>query len=441
MYDPLVDTQPGPNASYPPSYWAAQGMPNWPARSALPATADVIIIGAGYTGLNAAYELASRYQQDVVVVEANELAWGCSGRNAGFVMPATGRRSYQQWLKLTDLPTTQAIHAEQQLGISRVRQLIAAANRDCQQQTGGYLKLTHAPAPVQALTKQFELLQRLGDSAQLLTDREEIASFIQSPIARAALHYPQSFAVNPMQLAAATAELAQAAGAKLVTNACVNDWQSTTDGHQLSTSAGTIRASKVIIASNGYTPNHLHPKIHGRALPVLSSIIVTQPLTPSQLSATGLSAKYQFMDTRALKYYFRLLPDGRLLFGGRGAIKGKDAQHPRYAGHLRQALLQTFPALAELSVDYFWSGWISVALDDYPRIYEVAPNVYTSMGYCGAGVSFSSLAGQRLAELSMGKTLPALPFYQSGLPKFPLPGLRRLGQWLFYQWAQRTERM
>src|SRR5690606_31882652 len=126
-----------------------------------------------------------------------------------------------------------------------------------------------------------------------------------------------------------------------------------------------------------------------------------------------------------------------LLFGGRGAIRGVDADKPRYTRHLLAALAQTFPALQALSSeppDYCWSGWVSVALDDYPRIYSPAAGIYTSMGYCGAGVTFTQLAGQRVAQLAMGETLPNLPFYNSALPKFPLPQLRRLGQWLYYQY-------
>lgn len=114
------------------------------------------------------------------------------------------------------------------------------------------------------------------------------------------------------------------------------------------------------------------------------------------------------MDTRILKYYFRLLPDNRLLFGGRGAIQGKSAEKPIYAKRLLQALHQTFPQLREVNKwEHFWSGWVSVSLDDYPRVGKVKDNIYASMGYCGAGVGFTALAGQRLAEAAMKKTCPS----------------------------------
>lgn len=436
MYDPLTDSQLGPHDSYPPSYWATQGMPAWPARSALPSRADIVVIGGGYAGLNAAYALANTYQLDVVVLEANQLAWGCSGRNAGFVMPSTGRLGYQAWLHKYGWDTTQAIHQEQHLALRHVQALIDNSAHPCAVENGGYIKLAHNLKALQQLSKQHELLQRLGDEAQLYDVEALQQRFIQTPIASGALHFPQSFAVNPIQLAAVVAHAAADAGAKLVTQAPVQNWETLPTGHLLHTPQGSITAKQVILATNGYTPNHLHPAIHGRSLPVLSSIVVTRPLSASEQRAMGLTSAHQFMDTRALKYYFRLLPDGRLLFGGRGAIHGKDAEHPRYAEHLRQAMIKTFPVLSEVSLDYFWSGWVSVALDDYPRVYEAAENIYASMGYCGAGVAFSSLAGKRLAQLAVGEHLPALPFYQSALPKFPFARARRLGQWLYYLYAR-----
>src|SRR5690606_24038098 len=114
--------------------------------------------------------------------------------------------------------------------------------------------------------------------------------------------------------------------------------------HQLLTAKGNILAKKVIVATNGYTPNHLHPAIHGRSLPVLSSVLVSRPLTADERTAIGVAPHELVMDTRTLKYYFRLLPDGRLLFGGRGAIRGKDAHKERYQRHLLRAMADTFPA-------------------------------------------------------------------------------------------------
>lgn len=438
MYDPLHDKSPGPHQPYPNSYWHAHSQVQWPQLSAqLPERADVVVIGGGYTGLNAALELAETYQQQVVLVEANQLGWGCSTRNAGFAMPGTGRLGYATWQKRLGTDTAQAIQNEYQLAFARLERHRQACPQGLAAQFGGYLKIAHRPSAVAALQQQYQALCAYEPNTQWL-DSEAIRARVNSPQAFAAIHFPQSFGLNPLLLLSSVARQASAAGVQLIEQAPVTAWQTERDGqHLLTTAAGQIRAPKVILATNGYTPNHLHPSVHGRSLPVLSSVLVTRVLTAAERQAIGLSPQELVMDTRNLKYYFRLLPDGRLLFGGRGAIRGVDAEKPRFTQDLLQALVQTFPPLKALSTEqpaYSWSGWVAVALDDYPRIYSPAAGIYTSMGYCGAGVTFTQLAGQRVAQLAMGESLPALPFYQSGLPKFPLPRLRRLGQWLYYQY-------
>jgi glycine/D-amino acid oxidase-like deaminating enzyme len=143
------------------------------------------------------------------------------------------------------------------------------------------------------------------------------------------------------------------------------------------------------------------------------------------------------MDTRALKYYYRKLPDNRILFGGRGAITGKSAEDPYYANRLLSVLKTSFPALGSLTIDYAWSGWICMALDDLPHIYQNHENnVFYAMGYCGSGVSFSVQAGKRLAEKVAGKSVPNLPLYQKPLPKFPFAPLRRVGQWGYFHYGK-----
>ncbi|SDB18752.1 Glycine/D-amino acid oxidase [Pseudidiomarina indica] len=440
MYDPLYHVAPGPQAAPAPSYWHAHTQPLWPSTSAiLPATAEVVVIGAGYTGLNAALELAERYQQEVVVVEANDLGWGCSTRNAGFAMPGTGRLGYSHWQTKYGEAVAQAIQHEYQAAFARLERHQQACPEQLQAQLGGYLKIAHHPRTVAELYRQYERLVHYEPATSWL-NQADIQTRVRSPNAYAAIHYPQSFGLNPLLLLASIARQAAAANVQLVTHATVTDWQTMPGGaypHHLQTSRGGIQAAKVIIATNGYTPNQLHASVHGRTLPILSSVLVTRPLTALEQQSIALSPRELVMDTRTLKYYFRLLPDGRLLFGGRGAVRGKDAEHSRYADRLLRALVATFPTLQDLLLEppaYFWSGWVAAAFDNYPRVYQPADGVFTSMGYCGAGVTFAQLAGQRVAQLAMGEPLPALPFYQTPLPRFPLPRLRRIAQRLYYGW-------
>ncbi|WP_233143798.1 NAD(P)/FAD-dependent oxidoreductase [Colwellia chukchiensis] len=179
----------------------------------------------------------------------------------------------------------------------------------------------------------------------------------------------------------------------------VTDWQTDANKQVLHTPNGIVRADKVVIATNGYTPKNFHHLTTDRTLPVLSQIIVTEPLTPEQLAACNFLTANVVMDTRALKYYYRKLPDNRILFGGRGAITGKSADDPYYAQRLLSVLKTSFPALAGLNYSYARSGWICMALDDLPHIHQnQQQSVFYSMGYCGSGVSFSVQAGKRLAE-------------------------------------------
>ena len=187
---------------------------------------------------------------------------------------------------------------------------------------------------------------------------------------------------------------------------------------------------------------NFHPGISSRTLPVLSQIIVTEPLTDAQLAACNFLTSHVVMDTRALKYYYRKLPDNRLLFGGRGAITGQGADDPYFARRLLEVLKLSFQALHCIKYDYSWSGWICMTLDDIPHLAQADEkgNVLYSMGYCGSGLTFSVQAGKRLAERLMGVPLPQIPLYQSALPKFPLPALRRLGQWGYFHYGMVKDR-
>ena len=147
------------------------------------------------------------------------------------------------------------------------------------------------------------------------------------------------------------------------------------------------------------------------------------------------------MDTRALKYYYRKLPDNRILFGGRGAITGKNAADPYYAKRLLAVLKTSFPVLDNLRYDYAWSGWLSMSLDDMPHVYQnEQKNIFYAMGYCGSGVSFSVQAGKRLAEKAAGVSVPNLPIYQTPLATFPFAPLRRVGQWGYFQYGKVKDR-
>ena len=199
-----------------------------------------------------------------------------------------------------------------------------------------------------------------------------------------------------------------------------------------------ISCHRVVLTSNAYSLKGLLPGITEKQFPVLSSVMVTSPITASE--AAGWKQHLMAMDTRSLKYYFRILPDNRILFGGRGAITGKDANTKESQIRLKRSFEQYFPALANLTTEYFWSGWISVSADNMPHVMESKkyPNLYYATGYCGSGLAYSCQAGKRLAQwICETQYGPEAPMYQADIPSFPFAGCRRLGLQLYYAWHRR----
>ncbi|MGZ9899567.1 NAD(P)/FAD-dependent oxidoreductase [Shewanella gaetbuli] len=457
MYDPLVNSTPA-KQPFCESYWAStvklgHALPPLKGRQ----HTDVAIIGAGYTGLLTAYYLASQYHIDCHVLEANQVGFGASARNAGFVLKGSGRLGYAEMEKRWDLNTAKGIYAEFSQAVARVEQLIQQHNIQCEPQQKGYLKVAHNPKALQQLQAAADYIQHKllegsdnGESDSRAFQAEFIdadtfrAEYLNHQQAYGALRLNDGFGVNPLKLLLGYKDMVLQQGVSLSEQSCVIDWQQENNQHRLITDQGELLANKVIMAGNAYTPKRFHAATDNKYLPILSNVIVTEPLTAEELHIAGIHTTQVTMDTRILKYYYRLLPDNRLLFGGRGAVWGKDAHQPIYGQRLKLALDKCFPILANKKVQFNWTGWIAAAFDDMPHVYCQNGLGY-SLGYCGAGVSFSSQAAYRLAQAIAGQTLPNLPLYRQPLPSHPssiLPfgQVKRIGQWGYYHYGWLKDR-
>ena len=249
--------------------------------------------------------------------------------------------------------------------------------------------------------------------------------------------------VHPLKLAFGYQRIARAHGATVHPASPVVGWETLPAGngpyrYALKTPGGTVRARAVGIATGGYTAPQLHPSTAHRLMPILSNSVVTRPLTPAEIEASGLRTKIVVTDTRTLRFYYRLLPDNRLQIGSRSAITGADAQAPHHQALLTGAIARKFPALAGIDIDYSWWGWVDVSHDMMPRTTQPDPAhpVYYALGYGGNGVAYSARAGQRLAQRLAGRGDPAekLPIYDSPLPTHRLRPFRRMGQRMLYKW-------
>ena len=424
------------------SYWAATCDLGKPCAALnKPLQVDVAVIGGGFTGLLTAYHLATSYQQSVALFEANQVGFGASARNAGFVLPSTGRLGYSQLAKLYGLDVSKAIYQEYNQAVTQVRDHITSQQIDCSVQPSGYLKVAHNQHAFNLLKQQADFLSNtMGSNSHQLLSKQQLAEhYMQNQQGFGALRFDNAFGIHPLKLLMGYKSQAQQAGVQLFENSLVSQQHNHNGQHQLNVNGHQVTAKKLVIAANAYAQRDFSPLTQGRYLPILSSIIVTEPLSDEQLAAHGLLTEQVVMDTRRLKYYYRRLPDNRILFGGRGAVFGHDQDNIKYQRNLEKALKDCFPALP-FKTHYFWSGYIAAALDDIPHVYAENNTGYV-LGYCGSGVAFSAQASVRLAQQLMGESVPNLPIYNKPLPKFPLPQLRRFGQLAYYQYAQLMDRV
>ena len=441
MYDPLINASPK-NQPLAKSYWLKDielGQPS----NALCGTqkTDVAIIGGGYTSLLTAYYLATEYNIDCHVLEANQVGFGASARNAGFVLKGSGRLGYGKMAKKWDMSTAHGIYNEFTEAVARVEDFIITNQIACDKQQHGYLKIAHNPAAMKQMQAAAKFIEtNFGDKAEFIPPQDFKQNYMNHHQAYGALRLDDGFGIHPVKLLLGYKELVENAGVTISEQSCVTDWVEENSVHRLITDNGELVANKVICAGNGYTPKQFNHRVDNKFLPILSNVIVTEPISEELLKAAGIFTNQVAMDTRILKYYYRLLPDNRILFGGRGAVWGKDAANKKYGSRLKQALNQCFPVLTDVKVDFNWTGWIAAAFDDMPHVFERGGVGY-SLGYCGAGVSFSAQAGFRLAQSIAGDKIPYLPLYQSPLPKMPLSEMRRWGQWAYYHYGYLKDKL
>jgi len=409
-------------------------------RASLPTTAeypalegdietDVAIIGGGYTGLSAAYHLAKEHGVKAVVLERAYPGWGASGRNGGFCCMGGSKLGWKKMITTYGLEQARAFHQAQIDSTLLVGDLLEAEKIDADRTGHGDIALAHRPSMLAEMAVEQKFMANAFGAADMLLDRGAlVAQGLAGPHFHGGLASPVGFGLNPFKYVTGLAAAAAARGARIAAQSPVTGWTRETYGHRLTTPQGSVRADKVLIATNGYTPEDLYGGFGGRLLPALSSIVVTRPLTEAELTAAGWTSTTPCFDLLNLLHYFRLLPDGRFLFGGRGGVSAEPGALERQSGRIEAAFRRYYPAWRDVEITHRWSGLVCLAADFLPHIgaWEGEPGIYFSVAYHGNGVALASWAGRTAARLMATGENAAPAMLRKAPPRFPLPALRPL---------------
>lgn len=380
---------------YPPSFYAATATP----FAALPALqgevqADVCIVGGGYTGLSAALHLAQKGYR-VVLLEAQRIGFGASGRNGGQV--GSGQRQDQDWLEAeVGAEAAHRLWALSEEAKDLVKSLIKTHAMPVTFHSGVATACWREGEVRDTMAYADKLERDYGYSHLERFEGKAIEGLIGSKAFKGGVLDTDAGHVHPLNYALGLAAAARAAGAVLHERAEVVAIE---PGAKplVRTAQGQVRASHVILACNGYLGG-LEPKVAARVMPINNFILATEPL--GSRAAEILSRPVAVADTKFVVNYWRLSEDNRLLFGG-GESYGY--RFPDILRTVRKPMLSIYPQLKDTRIDYAWGGTLAITMNRMPCFARPGQNILSASGYSGHGVAMATLAGKIMAETVAGR--------------------------------------
>lgn len=404
-----------------PYWWEAAAPTAWHS-SELPAQTQVLIVGAGYAGLNAALELA-RAGVAVCAVDAEQFGFGASSRNGGAVSAgvnlgkglsgAPGQRDCDAGGKAVFA----RLLAESGQAFDHLERVIERQGIDCRYERSGRLIGAHTPAHYAAFADKMRRLNELSEAEISLLPAERQREHIGSDYYYGAMLSERSGKLHPALYYRGLLDAAAAAGATLCAETQVLKIDGAPGRFTLETSAGSCRAEQVVIATNG-TTGALTPELRRRLVPVASHIIATEEL-PDGLGADLFPTGRTISETQRILHYYRLSPDGkRVIFGGRA--KFTEAGVDVVAPILHARMVERFPELAGIRVSHAWSGLVAFTADFAPHL-GLRDGLHYCLGCNGSGVAMLSYFGYVVARRIVTGGEHASAYAGRPFAKIPLP--------------------
>ncbi|MDO9110235.1 MAG: FAD-binding oxidoreductase [Desulfatirhabdiaceae bacterium] len=390
-------------------------------------SADVVIIGGGYTGLSTGYNLKELNPGlDVRLIESDVCGYGASGRNGGFSMTLFGLTKGITKFRFDDAKA-RAAHIYMESAVDYLHDLITRNRIDCDYERSGYLLVGTSPAQVKRVEHDFKIMEKWGLGGVQRWSRERLAAEFNTDFYKLGWFEPRCGILNPAKLARGMKALTESVGVKVYERSPVTSFnRSSSSGFTIRTEKGTLKAEYLVLATNAYSI--LFPQLKSMQMPAFTHIVMTEPLSASQLDSIGWQCRTGVEDARDLIHYYRLTRDNRIVMGGGDVSFGHGADlsldlNEKIFAHLENHVHQVFPQLKGIGCSHRWGGPVSVTIDMAPAIGYLGEDrkAIFSLGCVGHGVSMTTLNGRTIAELICGRQTSRTEMFFVGRKIFPWP--------------------
>lgn len=377
------------------------------------AVCDVCVVGGGYTGLMAALELAER-GYDVVLLEAERVGWGASGRNGGQVITGYNKSMGEIAAKVGPDDARKLWDLGEEAK-ALLRRRVERHGIRCSLTWGFVLAALKDRHLAELAEAERELAHGYGYDGLQPLDRAALAEYVRSPGYIGGMVDSGSGHLHPLNYALGLADACVAAGVRIFEDSRALTI-ATGPAPEAATARGRVRARFLVLAGNAYL-GALAPSLAEKAMPVATYILATEPLGAER--ALGLLPRdVAVCDMNFVLNYFRRTPDHRLLFGGGVSYSGRDL--PGVETGMRRKMLRVFPELAGVRTSHLWGGRVAITVNRLPHLGRLSPTTWFAHGYSGHGVALAGIAGKVIAE-AVGGTAERFDVF-ARIPHRSFPG-------------------